>query len=98
MNADNLIEVRPGACSGRPCLTDTPITIYDVLECETGGMSQQELLDNFTALGAEHLQAVQMFAAVRDNDLLDRFMSADPGVVRAPAVDVQAGERHANPA
>lgn len=34
-----------------------------------GGMSQQELLDNFPALGAEHLQAALMFAASRQRRL-----------------------------
>ena len=32
-------------------------------------MSQPELLDNFPALGAEHLQAALMFAASRERRL-----------------------------
>ena len=69
MNIDNLIEIRPGVRSGKPCFKGTRITVYDVLEYMAGGMSQQELLDNFPALGAEHLQAALMFAASRERRL-----------------------------
>ena len=69
MNPDNLIEIRPGVRSGKPCFKDTRITVYDVLEYMAGGMCQQELLDNFPALGAEHLQAALMFAASRERRL-----------------------------
>ena len=34
-----------------------------------GGMSQQELLDNFPSLTVEHLQAALMFAAARERRL-----------------------------
>ena len=58
----------------RDLFKGTRITVYDVLEYMAGGMSQQELLDNFPALGAEHLQAALMFAAAREMGL-----SADQG-------------------
>lgn len=69
MNIDNLIEIRPGVRSGKPCFKGTRITVYDVLEYMAGGMNQQELLDNFPALGAEHLRAALMFAASRERRL-----------------------------
>jgi uncharacterized protein (DUF433 family) len=69
MNIDNLIEIRPGVRSGKPCFKGTRITVYDVLEYMAGGMSQQELLDNFPELSAEHLHAALMFAAKRERRL-----------------------------
>jgi uncharacterized protein (DUF433 family) len=69
MNIDNLIEIRPGVRSGKPCFKGTRITVYDVLEYMAGGMSQQELLDNFPELSAEHLHAALMFAATRERRL-----------------------------
>ena len=50
MNSDDLIEIRPGVRSGKPCFKGTRITVYDVLEYMAGGMTQQEMLDNFPAL------------------------------------------------
>jgi uncharacterized protein (DUF433 family) len=69
MNIDDFIDIRPGVRSGKPCFKGTRITVYDVLEYMAGGMSQQELLDNFPSLSAEHLQAALMFAATRERRL-----------------------------
>lgn len=69
MDAEDLIEIRPGVRSGKPCFRGTRITVYDVLEYMAGGMSQQELLDNFPALTPEHLRAALRFAAARERRL-----------------------------
>jgi len=69
MNIDDFIDIRPGVRSGKPCFKGTRITVYDVLEYMAGGMSQQELLDNFPSLTAEHLHAALMFAAARKRRL-----------------------------
>jgi uncharacterized protein (DUF433 family) len=69
MSIDDFIEIRPGVRSGKPCFKGTRITVYDVLEYMAGGMSRQELLDNFPALSAEHLQAALLFAATRERRL-----------------------------
>ena len=69
MNIDSFIDIRPGVRSGKPCFKGTRITVYDVFEYMAGGMSQQELLDNFPSLSAEHLQAALMFAAARERRL-----------------------------
>ena len=66
MSIDSLIEIQPGVRSGKPCFKGTRITVYDVLEYMAGGMTEQDLLDNFPALTVEHLRAALMFAAVRE--------------------------------
>lgn len=69
MNSDDLIEIRPGVRSGKPCFKGTRITVYDVLEYMAGGMTQQEMLDNFPALSVDHLRAALIFAAARERRL-----------------------------
>lgn len=69
MNIDNFIEIRSGVRSGKPCFKGTRITVYDVLEYMAGAMTQEELLANFPALTAEHLQAALLFAATRERRL-----------------------------
>ena len=66
MSIDALIEIQSGVRSGKPCFKGTRISVYDVLEYLAGGMSEQDLLDNFPALTVEHLRAALMFAAVRE--------------------------------
>lgn len=66
MTIDAFIEIQPGVRSGKPCFKGTRITVYDVLEYMAGGMSEQDLLDNFPALTVQHLRAALMFAAVRE--------------------------------
>lgn len=69
MNVDDFIEIKAGVRSGKPCFKGTRITVYDVLEYMAGGMTEQELLDNFPALTPEHLRAALMFAAARERRL-----------------------------
>lgn len=69
MNIDDFIEIQPGVRSGKPCFKGTRITVYDVLEYMAGAMTQEELLANFPALTAEHLQAALLFAATRERRL-----------------------------
>jgi len=69
MNIDDFIEIQPGVRSGKPCFKGTRITVYDVLEYMAGAMTPEELLANFPALTAEHLQAALLFAATRERRL-----------------------------
>jgi uncharacterized protein (DUF433 family) len=42
------------------------MTVYDVLDYLAGGMSQQQILDDFPDLMAEDIQACLQFAADRE--------------------------------
>ena len=50
MESMRLITVEPGKRSGQPCIRDTRITVRDVLEYLTGGMTVPELLADFPEL------------------------------------------------
>jgi len=69
MDIEKLITVTPEIRSGKPCIAGTRITVYDILEYLAGGMSEQQILDDFPALRAEHIKASLAFAAQRERRL-----------------------------
>lgn len=62
----NLISCTPGIRSGKACITGTRISVADVLEYLASGMDEQEILDDFPDLRAEHIKAVLRYAAERE--------------------------------
>jgi uncharacterized protein (DUF433 family) len=65
----DLIEVRSGVRSGKPCFVGTRITVYDVLEYLAGGMSSGDIVADFPELTANHISAALEFAAMRERRL-----------------------------
>jgi len=65
----DLIDVRPGVRSGKPCFVGTRITVYDVLEYLAGGMSGDEIVEDFPELTTDHVRAALEFAALRERRL-----------------------------
>lgn len=63
------ITIDPEIRSGKPVIRGTRITVRDVLEYMAGGMSSEEILEDFPQLTAEDLRAVLAFAAHRENIL-----------------------------
>ena len=63
------IEIEPGRRSGKPCIRDTRITVYDVLDYLAAGMSEQEILADFPELEADDIRASLAFAAARERRL-----------------------------
>ncbi|WPL19423.1 hypothetical protein Thiowin_04544 [Thiorhodovibrio winogradskyi] len=68
-NWNDWIAIHPDIRGGKPCITGTRITVYDILEYLAGGMSEAEILADFPSLKAEHVRAVLMFAAQRERRL-----------------------------
>ena len=66
-----LITCSPGVRSGKACVVGTRITVTDVLEYLASGMNQEQLLEDFPDLRAEHIQAVLRYAAERDKRLTE---------------------------
>jgi uncharacterized protein (DUF433 family) len=46
----DVIDVRPGVRSGKPCFVGTRIAVYDVLEYLASGMTHGEILASFPEL------------------------------------------------
>jgi uncharacterized protein (DUF433 family) len=66
-----LITCSPGVRSGKACVVGTRITVTDVLEYLASGMNQEQLLEDFPDLRAEHIQAVLRYAAEREKRLTE---------------------------
>jgi uncharacterized protein (DUF433 family) len=67
----DLIEVRPGVRSGKPCFVGTRITVFDVLEYLAGGMSEAQIIEDFPELTIAHVRQALLFAAARERRLLE---------------------------
>jgi uncharacterized protein (DUF433 family) len=64
MSRLDLIDVRPGVRSGKPCFVGTRITVSDVLHYLAGGMSPTEIVDDFPELTEDHVRAALEFQAL----------------------------------
>ena len=60
------INIRAGRRSGKPCIRDTRITVYDVLGYLASGMSESEILADFPDLTRDDILACYAYAAERD--------------------------------
>lgn len=69
MNYQERITIEPGKRSGKPCIRGLRITVYDVLEYLAGGMTEDEILADFSELTREDIKACLAFAADRERKL-----------------------------
>lgn len=70
MTYQNYIEITPGKRSGKPCIKQTRITVYDVLGWLAQGMSVPEIVEDFPELNKEQIQACLAYAAEREHHLV----------------------------
>lgn len=70
MNYQDIITIEPGKRGGKPCIRGMRITVYDVLEYLSSGMSQEEVLKEFPYLTQEDILACLAYAADREKHLL----------------------------
>lgn len=64
------IRIEPGKRGGKPCIRGMRITVGDVLEYLSSGMSEDEILEDFPYLEREDIRAALAFAADREKKLL----------------------------
>lgn len=67
MRIEDYIEIRPGVRGGKPCLKGTRITVYDVLDYLSGGMTEAELLYDFPHLTKQHILAAKAFSDANES-------------------------------
>jgi uncharacterized protein (DUF433 family) len=70
MDYSKIITIDPDRRSGKPCIRNTRITVYDVLDYLASGMSEAEILADFPELTIADLRACLAFAADRERRLL----------------------------
>ena len=68
-----LFTIEPGKRSGQPCIRRIRMTIYDVLEYQTSGMTDAEILREFSNLTQEDLDVCRAFGAYME----ERFKSLE---------------------
>lgn len=66
MDYQDIITIDPEKRSGKPCIRGMRITVYDILEYLAGGMTQAEILEDFSELTSEDIKACLAFAAARE--------------------------------
>jgi uncharacterized protein (DUF433 family) len=69
MDYQDIITIEPGKRSGKPCIRGMRITVYDILEYLAGGMTEAEILEDFSELTLEDIKACLAFAADREKKL-----------------------------
>lgn len=55
--------------SGRPCIRNLRISVYDVLEMLAEGMSEADIIEDFPELESADIRACLAFAADREHNL-----------------------------
>ena len=69
MDYSQIITIEPGKRSGKPCIRGMRITVQDILEYLAGGMTEEEILQDFSELRREDIKACLAFAADRERRL-----------------------------
>lgn len=69
MDYHNHIEIRADKSFGKPCIKGTRISVYDVLNWLSNGMTIAEILDDFEELKEEEIRACLAFAADRERKI-----------------------------
>ena len=64
-----IITIEPGKRSGKPCIRGMRITVQDVFEYLAGGMTEDQILEEFPELTREDIHACFAFAADRERKL-----------------------------
>ena len=62
----NYIVIDQGIRFGKPCIRGTRITVGDILQWLSEGMSTGEILDDYPLLEEIHIKAALAFAARRE--------------------------------
>lgn len=70
MDYRRLITIEPGKRAGKPCIRGMRITVYDVLDYLSSGMTHREILDEFPYLREEDILACLSYAADRERTTL----------------------------
>ena len=71
MNWRERITIHPDRRSGKPCIRDMRITVYDILEYLASGMSEDDILHDFPDLDRDDLKACLLFAAERERRMVN---------------------------
>ena len=63
---NSIITINPGRRSGKPCIRDLRVTVYDILEYLASGMTSEQILADFPELTKEDIIESLLYAADRE--------------------------------
>jgi uncharacterized protein (DUF433 family) len=69
VNFKNYISIDSTIRFGRPCITGTRISVYDVLSWLANGMSEKEIIEDFPELTSNHIKACLAYAANKESKI-----------------------------
>jgi uncharacterized protein (DUF433 family) len=69
MDYQDIITIESGKRSSKPCIRGVRITVSDILEYLAGGMTEAEILEDFSELTSADIKACLSFAADREKKL-----------------------------
>jgi uncharacterized protein (DUF433 family) len=69
-NINKYIEINANKRFGKPILKGTRISVYDVLNWLSNGMSKKEIINDFPELTEDMISACLYFAANKEKNLL----------------------------
>lgn len=69
MSYHERITIESDKRGGKPCIRGLRITVYDVLDYLAGGMTTEQILEDFPDLEREDIQAALAFAADRERKI-----------------------------
>ena len=69
MAYQDYLEIRADKRFGKPCLKGTRISVYDVLNWLSHGMSKEEIMHDFEEITEEMIHACLAFAADKEHKL-----------------------------
>jgi uncharacterized protein (DUF433 family) len=70
------ITLAPGKRGGKPCIRGLRITVYDVLDWMSQGMTEPQIIEDYPELTVEDIRACLAFAAQREHRLTAVYGSA----------------------
>jgi uncharacterized protein (DUF433 family) len=69
MDYQQILTMEPDKRGGKPCIRGLRITVYDILEYLASGMTEEEILADFSELTSADIKACLAFAADRERKL-----------------------------
>lgn len=63
------ISIDPNIRFGKPCVKNTRISVYDVLQWMASGMSIEDIIKDFPELNEESIRACLAYAADKEHRL-----------------------------
>jgi uncharacterized protein (DUF433 family) len=63
------LSIDPNIRFGRPCISGTRISVFDVLSWLANGMSIDQIIEDFPELSTTQIQACLAYAADREHKL-----------------------------